>query len=151
VFAAIAALALAASSWAVATDSSTTASSIAKDPNERAILESPTFRRLLHGARVVRFEVEWTYGCQTELRAVLDRRVHIHDSGITASASDGACHIAQWATWSLDAVGVPSISVALDRYTHRITYISPDWGMSGAKLLDQHWDGVNLGFPPGGD
>jgi hypothetical protein len=144
-----AALIVAASVWTLSRGGSS--SSVAKDANERAVLESPVLRRLLHGARVVRIETQWVQGCQTELTAVLDRRVHIRDSGITASASDGNCHVKRWSTWSLDAVGVPSISFALDRYTHRITYISPNWGESGAHLRDQHWDGPDLGFPPGGD
>jgi hypothetical protein len=54
-------------------------------------------------------------------------------------------------TISLDATRVPSISIALDRYTHTIRYILPNWDAPGAARLAQAWDGTGLGFPPTGD
>jgi hypothetical protein len=99
----------------------------------------------------VRFHVTWQTGCGIGVDAILDRRVRIHDSGITMTDADNACHVKRRATWTLDAVGVPSIGVTLDRRTHRILAIRPNWDAPGADIVDQHWDGPGFGYPPGGD
>jgi hypothetical protein len=52
---------------------------------------------------------------------------------------------------TLGAGGVPSIGVTLDRRTHRILAIRPNWDAPGADIVDQHWDGPGFGYPPGGD
>jgi hypothetical protein len=124
----------------------------ATDANERAVLASPVMRRLLRGTRIRRFVTDWQTGCEIGLTAILDHRIGIHASGITASTSPDGCRVGRRATWSMNATGVPSIFIALNRQTHRITYINPDWGAPGAKLTSpNHWDGAGLGFPPGGD
>jgi hypothetical protein len=120
-------------------------------PNERAVLASPVVRRLEHGASVVRFRVEWQNACGIGLTAILDRRVDMKDSGITATDADNDCHVKRRDTWSLEAVGVPSIGVTLNRITHRILYVRPNWDAPGARIVDQHWDGPGFGYLPGGD
>jgi hypothetical protein len=118
--------------------------------NEQAVIASPVVR-LQHGARIVGFRVDWQNACGIGLTAILDRRVRISDSGITATDADNDCHVKRRGTWSLEAVGVPSIGVSLNRLTHGILYIRPTWDAPGAHLVNQHWDGPGFGYLPGGD
>jgi hypothetical protein len=68
-----------------------------------------------------------------------------------ASDPDADCRAAHSATYSIDATGVPSISITLDRLKHRILYIRPNWDVAGANLQSATWGGQGLGFPPVGD
>jgi hypothetical protein len=43
--------------------------------------------------------------------------------GITATDADNDCRVKRRDTWSLEAVGVHSIGITLNRLTHRILYI----------------------------
>jgi hypothetical protein len=127
------------------------ASARAANANEQAVLDSPVLRRLLHGTPIVGFKTHSGQGCYLGLTVILNHRVDIHAGGITATDPDAQCNVRRSATYSMDATGVPSISVELDRFKHTILYIRPNWDVAGADLRSAKWEGSGLNFPPVGD
>ena len=127
--------------------------SLPADPNEAAIARSAAIHRLAHGARIVRYHVEYETTCSIDITVDLSHRVDIDDDiPVTNAPLLPACtRPTERLVWHLTAHGVQAIFVALDRRTHRIIYIRPTWDAPGASRVEQHWVGRTAPFPPGGD
>ena len=66
----------------------------------------------------------------------LDATIPVSDAGRTSS-------------YHLTARGVSTLGVTVLNEGSRIVYIAPEWN-DGFELVEAHWVGPNLGFPPAG-